>query len=239
MPKKSAIKTSLFAAEEREQKLDRKGDLLSTLNQHVNFVALVAEIDHIAPRPSDKRGGRPPYPTELMVRVLVLQHLYNLSDEALEYQLLDRLSFQRFCGLRHSSTIPDANTLWVFRERISAAGGADALFDAVQRQLQQHGFIARGGQIVDATLVEAPKQHFHKEEKALLEQAATPAGWTPAQRRQKDTDVNQRAILTTVQRPILTSILWLSDGFLALFEAERIVAGFDDVAMVGDTVEQG
>ena len=51
--------------------------------------------------------------------------------------------------------------------------------------------------------------------------------------------VNQRAILTTVQRPILTSILWLSDGFLALFEAERIVAGFDDVAMVGDTVEQG
>ena len=86
MPKKSAIKTSLFAAEEREQKLDRKGDLLSTLNQHVNFAALAAEIDHIAPRPSDKRGGRPPYPTELMVRILVLQHLYNLSDEALEYQ---------------------------------------------------------------------------------------------------------------------------------------------------------
>ena len=190
MNKKSAIKTSLFAAEEREQKLNRKGDLLFTLNQHVNFVALAVEIDHIAPRPSDKRGGRPPYPTELMVRVLVLQHLYNLSDEALEYQLLDRLSFQRFCGLRHSSTIPDANTLWVFRERISAAGGADALFDAVQRQLQQHGFIARGGQIVDATLVEAPKQHFHKEEKALLEQAATPAGWTPAQRRQKDTEAS-------------------------------------------------
>ena len=51
--------------------------------------------------------------------------------------------------------------------------------------------------------------------------------------------VNQRAILTTVQRPILTSLLRLSAGFLALFEAEGIVAGFDDVAMVGDTVEQG
>jgi len=76
---------------------------------------------------------------------LVLQPLYNLSDEALEYQLLDRLSFQRFCGLRHFSNIPDANTVWVFRERINAAGGGDALFDAVQRQLQQHGFIARGG----------------------------------------------------------------------------------------------
>ena len=190
MNKKSAIKTSLFAAEEREQKLDRKGDLLSTLGKHVSFAALAAEIDRIAPRPSDKQGGRPPYPTELMVRALVLQHLYNLSDEALEYQLLDRLSFQRFCGLRHSSSIPDANTLWVFRERVSAVGGADALFDAVQRQLQRHGFIARGGQIVDATLVEAPRQHLRKEEKALLEQDAIPAHWTPAQRRQKDIDAS-------------------------------------------------
>ena len=190
MNKKSAIKTSLFAAEEREQKLDRKGDLLSTLGKHVSFAALAAEIDRIAPRPSDKQGGRPPYPTELMVRALVLQHLYNLSDEALEYQLLDRLSFQRFCGLRHSSSIPDANTLWVFRERVSAAGGADALFDAVQRQLQRHGFIARGGQIVDATLVEAPRQHLRKEEKALLEQDAIPADWTPAQRRQIDIDAS-------------------------------------------------
>ena len=102
MNKKSAIKTSLFAAEEREQKLDRKGDLLSTLDKHVSFSALAAEIDRIAPRPTSKQGGRPPYPTETMVRALVLQHLYNLSDEALEYQLLDRLSFQRFCGLRHS-----------------------------------------------------------------------------------------------------------------------------------------
>jgi IS5 family transposase len=59
-----------------------------------------------------------------------------------------------------------------------------------QKQLQQHGFIARGGQIVDATLVEAPKQHFHQEEKVLLEQAATPADWTPAQRRQKDTEAS-------------------------------------------------
>lgn len=190
MTKKSAIKTSLFAAKEREQKLDRKGDLLSKLEKHVSFSALAAEIDRIAPRPESKQGGRPPYPTELMVRILVVQHLYNLSDEALEYQLLDRLSFQRFCGLRYSSSIPDANTLWVFRERIRVAGGADALFNAVQGQLQQHGFIARGGQIIDATLVETPRQHFSKEEKAILEQDTTPADWTPAQRRQKDLEAS-------------------------------------------------
>lgn len=189
MPK-SAVKTSLFAAEEREQKLDRKGDLLQVLNEHVNFGSLAAEVDRVTPRPDNAQGGRPPYPTELMIRILILQHLYGLSDEAMEYQLLDRLSFQRFCGLRHASTIPDEKTVWVFRERIRDAGGAEALFNGVQRQLQQHGYIARGGQIVDATLIEAPKQHFNKEEKDLLDKAAQPADWKPAKRRQKDRDAS-------------------------------------------------
>ena len=186
----SAVKTSLFAAQEREEKLNRKGDLLRELNQHVNFSALAREIDCAAPRPDKKQGGRPPYPTELMIRVLVLQHLYGLSDDAMEYQLLDRLSFQRFCGLRHSSCIPDAKTLWVFRERIREAGGSDVLFEAVQHQLQSQGYLARGGQIIDATLVDAPKQHISREDKALLEAGATPADWTPAQRRQKDRDAS-------------------------------------------------
>lgn len=70
-----------------------------------------------------------------MVRVLVLQYLYKLSDEAMEYQWLDRLSFQHFCGLRHSSSIPDEKTLWFFRERILETGGADTLFTVVQHQL--------------------------------------------------------------------------------------------------------
>lgn len=187
---KSAVKTSLFAAEEREEKLDRKGDLLQVLNKHIDFSALSAELDKVAPRPANTQGGRPPYPTELMLRILVLQHLYDLSDDAMEYQLLDRLSFQRFCDLRHSSTIPDAKTLWVFRERIRPAGGSDVLFAGVQKQLQQQGYLARGGQIIDATLIEVPKQHFRKTDKALLDQEAIPIDWKPAQRRQKDTDAS-------------------------------------------------
>jgi transposase len=176
--KRSAVKTSLFAAEEREHKLDRKGDLLAVLNTHVDFAALAVEMDRIAPRPSETRGGRPPFPTEVMVRVLILQQLYGLSDDALEFQLLDRLSFQRFCGLRQSSNIPDARTVWVFRERIRQAGGAEALFNAVQVQLQRHGYLARGGQIIDASLVSAPILHVNKEDKAILSEQATPASWT-------------------------------------------------------------
>jgi len=190
MTQKSAVKTSPFAAQEREAKLDRKGDPLAKLDKYVDFAALAARIDHIAPRPSGERGGRPSFPTELMIRVLVLQELYNLSDSEVEYQLLDRFSFQRFCGLRDSSSIPDEKTVWVFRERIDKTGGADELFEAVHQQIQAHGFIARGGQIIDATLVSAPRQHFSKADKEILEQDATPADWTPAQRQQKDTEAS-------------------------------------------------
>lgn len=74
------IKVSLFAEQERETKLDKIGDALSHLAEHVDFAALAAEIDEAAPRPGRERGGRPPFATELMVRVLVIQQLYNLSD---------------------------------------------------------------------------------------------------------------------------------------------------------------
>jgi IS5 family transposase len=54
-----------------------------------------------------------------MIKILVLQQLYNLADDALEYQLLDRRSFLRFLDLTESSSIPDAKTIWLFRDRLA------------------------------------------------------------------------------------------------------------------------
>ena len=90
------IKHSLFADQEREAKLTELGDTLRLLEQHVDFAALAASVDHTAPRPSRERGGRPPFPTELMVRVLLIQQLFNLSDEQMECQLLDCLTTRRY-----------------------------------------------------------------------------------------------------------------------------------------------
>ncbi len=76
------IKESLFAAEEREAKLDKLGDILQVLEKHVDFKYLAKAVDDAAPRPNSEKGGRPPFPTEIMVRAVVLQHLkaaaYNL-----------------------------------------------------------------------------------------------------------------------------------------------------------------
>ena len=119
------------------------------LDKHVDFVALTAAFDQATLRPSREKGGRPPFPTEIMVRILLLQQLYNLSDEQLEFQLLDRFSFQRFAGLRESSQISDRATIWTFRERLQVMGTTETFFDAVNRELDKHGCLARGGQIID------------------------------------------------------------------------------------------
>jgi len=187
MKPRSAIKTDLFAFDHHRKKIDTLGDPLAEIESYIDFAALAAEVDRIAPRPVSPQGGRPPYPTETMVRILVLTRLYNLSDEQMEYQLLDRMSYKRFCGLANATNIPDRTTVWTFENRIGEAG-AKALFDGVSAQLLKKGFIARGGQIIDATLVPAPTQHTRRREKELIQQGAMPAGWKPAKRRQKDLD---------------------------------------------------
>ncbi len=106
--KHSAVKPDRFAAEHHREKIDPQGDPLAEIESHIDFTALAAEVDRVAPRPSRPQGGRPPFPTEAMVRILLLKRLYNLSDEQMEFQLLDRMSDQRFCGLSDARNIPEA-----------------------------------------------------------------------------------------------------------------------------------
>lgn len=93
-----------------------------------------------------------------MIKILVLQQLYNLADDVLEYQLLGRRSFLQFLDLTDSRSIPDAKTIWLFRDRLAQAGVGSQIFGQVQQQLARQDYIARCGQIVDASLVQAPIQ---------------------------------------------------------------------------------
>jgi IS5 family transposase len=179
------MKPSVFAAQERDTKRNKLGDVLQVLDRHVDFVALASEVDRAAPRPDRSRGGGPPFPTEVMVRILLLQQLFNLSDEVMEFQLLDRMSFLRFTRLADTSQIPDRMTIWIFKERLIKAGASASVFDAVNRQLAKYGYIARGGQIIDAGIVQVHKQSLNKEEKSIVDNAM-PADWSPPKRRQND-----------------------------------------------------
>jgi hypothetical protein len=109
-----------------------------------------------------------------MFRVLVLQALYTLSDEQAEYQLRDRLSFMRFAGLALHDAVPDAKTIWLYRERLTRAGALARLFARFDAILAERGYLAMGGQIVDATVVEARRPRLTRDERAILRAGGTP-----------------------------------------------------------------
>lgn len=179
---------SLFAQDERNRKLDRLGDPLAALDAAVDFQTIADQVAVLLPKGDYAKGGRPPFPVLLMVKLLVIKQLYNLSDDQVEYQALDRMTFQRFLGLTSSSRIPDSKTFWAFQQTLMNAGTAPAIAQAVQQQLAVAGYIARNGQLIDATIIRAPVQHFTKAEKAVLDRGEIPADWSPAKRAQKDLD---------------------------------------------------
>jgi transposase, IS5 family len=185
----------LFATERREQKLEQFTGVLDRLQSLVDWRGLAKAVNDATGREAPQpKGGRPPYPTEAMLKIVVLQQLYgNLSDEQMEYALLDRLTWQRFVGLRHARDLPDARTLWAFKELIAQGGGATVLFEIVGEQLARAGLKAKGGQIIDATIVTVPKADLTKEEKEAVKDGKTPEDWNAKQVAHKETDARWTA----------------------------------------------
>ena len=130
-------------------------------------------------------GGRPPFDPVLMFRAT-----NNLSDERAEFLPNDRLSFMRFLGLGLEDRVPDARTIWLFREKLTTAGAIKRLFEQFDAMLRQAGYIAMSGQIVDASLVAAPRQHNTDDEKKAIKEGRIPPNWKakPAKLRHKDRD---------------------------------------------------
>jgi len=181
----------LFDVQSRLQKIDANGDPLVILNRVVDWEMFRPDLEPLRARDRKNNAGRPAYDVVLLFKMLVLQSLYNLSDDRTEQQVLDRLSFHRFLGLAFGDPVPDAKTLWAFREVLHADDRARRLFDKFDAFLREHGFQARQGQIVDAAIVPVPKQRNSRGENQRIkdgEAAQVRAAWTPAKAAQKDTD---------------------------------------------------
>ncbi|KHS41664.1 MULTISPECIES: IS5 family transposase [Novosphingobium] len=179
-----------FDLSDRYEALSAAGDPLERLGSVVDFEVFRGPLIAALRRSVRGKGGRPPFDPVLMFKILVLQALYSLSDEATEFQIKDRLSFQRFLGLGLDGTVPDATTVWLFRERLVQAKAIDRLFARFDAALTDRGYLAMGGQIIDATVVPAPKQRNTDEEKAAIKDGRIPEAWKakPARLRQKDRD---------------------------------------------------
>ena len=156
----------------------------------MDFEAFRPELVAALSYSNGSQGGRPPFDPVMMFKILVIQAANNLSDERAEFLINDRLSFMRFLGLSLSDRVPDARTIWLFRERLTKAGAINALFDRFDTALRAAGYIAMSGQIVDASLIAAPRQHNTDDEKKAIKEGRIPDSWRdkPAKLRQKDRD---------------------------------------------------
>jgi IS5 family transposase len=176
--------------EARQQKLEQKKSLLNQLNQLVPWETFRPILMRIHDKPRKSQAGRKPTDVLLLFKMLVLQKLYNISDDDLEYQVNDRLSFMQFLDLGLEDTVPDATTVWLFREQLQQQGLVEELFEQFGTYLQGAGYAAKDGQIVDATLIPVPKQRNTRKENQTIKQGDVPAEWQeqPHKLAQKDID---------------------------------------------------
>ena len=182
-----------FDLSNRYASLDAKCDPLVGIDAAVPWEEFRPTLERVWRKPEagrKSRVGRKPMDAVLMFKMLVLSALYNLSDDQIEYQVRDRLSFMRFLGLGLEDRVPDAKTVWLYREGLAQAGLVEKLFTQFDGYLARQGYIARGGQILDASIVAVPKNHNTREENKTIKSGEVPEDWTdkPAKRSQKDTD---------------------------------------------------
>jgi hypothetical protein len=181
---------SFFAIESELAKIHQLNHFLVRLHSLVNWNIFRVALATLRSPHDPSKGGRPPFDSLLMFKILVLKSLYNLSDEQTELFIRDRLSFREFLGLTFADTIPDARTIWLFAEMLKDQNMERHLFDLFNEELARQGFAAQRGYIMDGTVVEVPKQHNSRTENEQIKAGEIPERFTenPHVGSHKDTD---------------------------------------------------
>lgn len=177
---------SFFDVEDRLQSVSKMGDPLERLATVIPWESFRPLLMKVHEKERKSNAGRKPIDLVLMFKVLIVQTLYNLADEQVEYQIKDRLSFARFLGLGIEDSVPDATTIWNFRERLKELELMEILFDRFSDHLAAEGYQAKQGQIVDASIVPVPIQRNSREENRRVKNGEVPQDWSEAKREQKD-----------------------------------------------------
>lgn len=183
----------IFDIANRYAGLDAKNDPLVKIDAVVPWENFRSRLEATWRKPPEARkssAGRKPLDAVMMFKAIVLCSLYNLSNDQVEYQIRDRLSFMRFLGLGLEGKVPDAKTVWLYRDRLAEVGVIEALFADFDDYLKDHGYLAMGGQIIDASIISIPTQHNSRDENTTIKSGETPQDWAskPAKRCQKDVD---------------------------------------------------
>jgi IS5 family transposase len=184
------MQLGFFDLDNRYAQLSKLKDPLVELNRIIDWNLFADLLAETTTKPRKSEAGRKPFDRVMLFKMLVLQRMNNLSDDRLEYQVRDRLSFMRFLGLDLAGVVPDAKTMWVFREELKDNHLMDRLFARFDECLRELEVELKSGQIIDATFVSVPKQRNTREENKIIKEDAVPVEWgeNPHKLAQKDID---------------------------------------------------
>lgn len=186
------LQPGLFDYDNRMKKLDCGPDPLARLNARIDWTIFRHDLERAIEKEARGPGGRPRHDVVMMFKVLVLQRYYNLSDEQTEYQINDRLSFQKFLGLTLSDAVPDQKTIWLFREVLIRKGQVKQLFRRFETHLHEAGLMGREGKMIDASFVDVPRQRNSREENEEIKQGKVPESFQQNENRLEQKDVGAR-----------------------------------------------
>ena len=136
-----------------------KKDFLNKMDSIIPWDTFVKEIE---PYYYKGERGNKPYPLELMLRIYMLQNLYDLADMKVMYEILDSRAFTEFCCINSPDEVPDGDTIGRFRNLLNKHGLPQTIFDTVVKLLLKRGLLLKKGTIVDSTFIEAPSSTKNK-----------------------------------------------------------------------------
>ena len=161
----------LFDKEFTLDALTKMGNPLKMLGEILDFERFRPILEEALDNTEKKsRAGRKPLDPVFVMKVMFLQRLYNLSDEQAEFQIADRTSFREFLGIRDVDDVPDARTVWKYRDQLAKGGTFDRLFVKFNEYLDGLGLIVNEGKIIDASFVIAPRQRNTREENKKIKE---------------------------------------------------------------------
>lgn len=182
----------LFEDQFRQEKITNMKDPLEQLNKFIRWEDFRPLLDKAFAVTDPSVGGRPAFDRVMMFKVLILQRMYNLSDDNTEYQILDRHSFCKFLGIDSYAQVPDSKTIWHYREQLKKHEIIFEIFTLFNEKLQSAALMLKDGVIVDASIVQVPRQRNTREENKQVRQGDIPEAWKdkPNKLEQKDLDAD-------------------------------------------------
>lgn len=181
-----------FDQDLRLSKLTKLGDPLEKLRVGIDFEIFRPLLEQRLTNLPKGKGGRPPYDYVMMFKILILQRYYNLSDDQVEFQINDRMSFMRFLDLTIADDIPDSKTVWAFSERLTNLDLVKELFDLFSKELTKLNLIINKGKIIDASFVEVPRQRNTREENKQIKQGEGDTLWEDKTSKKRQKDIEAR-----------------------------------------------